>query len=100
MELENLATEVLEHARKHGATAGDVLVATGESFSTGVRLKEVEKVQQSQEKRMGVRLFVDQRSAITSTADFTRETLFSLIEETIALAKATAADEFSGLPAL
>ena len=99
MELENLATEVLEHARKHGATAGDVLVATGESFSTGVRLKEVEKVQQSQEKRMGVRLFVDQRSAITSTADFTRETLFSLIEETIALAKATAADEFSGLPA-
>ena len=99
MQLENLATEVLDHARKHGATAGDILIATGESFSTGVRLTEVEKVQQSQEKRMGVRLFVDQRSAITSTADFTRETLLSLVEETIALAKATAADEFSGLPA-
>ncbi len=98
MKLENLATEVLEHARQQGATAGDVLIATGESFSAGVRLKEVEKVQQSQEKRMGVRLFVDQRSAITSTADFTRETLFSLVEETIALAKATEADEFSGLP--
>jgi PmbA protein len=99
MELENLATDVLTHARKLGATAGDILIATGESFSTGVRLKEVEKVQQSQEKRMGVRLFVDQRSAITSTADFTRDSVFSLVEETIALARATAADEFSGLPA-
>lgn len=99
MKLENLATEVLEHARKQGATSGDILIAMGESFSSGVRLKEVEKVQQSQEKRMGVRVFVDQRSAITSTADFTRDTLFSLVEETVALAKATAADEFSGLPA-
>jgi PmbA protein len=98
MKLENLATEVLEHARRMGATAGDILIASGESFSAGVRLGEVEKVQQSQEKRIGLRLFVNQSSAITSTADFTRDTLNSLVEETIALAKATAADDFSGLP--
>ncbi|NOT56297.1 MAG: TldD/PmbA family protein [Deltaproteobacteria bacterium] len=98
MQLENLATDILEQARRLGATAGDILIASGESFSAGVRLGEVEKVQQSQEKRMGLRLFVNQSSAITSTADFTRETLSEIIEETVALAKATAADEFSGLP--
>jgi PmbA protein len=98
MQLENLAAEVLEHARHIGATAGDILIASGESFSAGVRLGEVEKVQQSQEKRMGLRLFVDHSSAITSTADFTRDSLNSLVVETIALAKATAADDFSGLP--
>jgi PmbA protein len=98
MQLENLATEVLEHARRMGATAGDILIASGESFSAGVRLGEVEKVQQAQEKRMGLRLFVSQSSAITSTADFTRDALTSLVEETVALAKATAADDFSGLP--
>ena len=98
MQLENLAAEVLDHARRTGATAGDILIASGGSFSAGVRLGDVEKVQQSQEKRMGLRLFVNQRSAITSTADFTRDALNDLVEETVALAKATAADDFSGLP--
>ena len=36
--------------------------------------------------------------SITSTADFTRDALNILVEETVALAKATAADDFSGLP--
>src|SRR5262249_41963173 len=71
----------------------------GESFSASVRLGEVEKIQQSQEKRLGLRLFVDHSSAITSTADFTHNALNALVEETLVLAKATAADDFSGLPA-
>lgn len=99
MQLENLAAEVLDQARRVGATAGDILIASGESFSASVRLGEVEKIQQSQEKRLGLRLFVDHSSAITSTADFTRNALNALVEETLALAKATAADDFSGLPA-
>jgi len=98
MQFENLAAAVLDQARRMGATAGDVLIASGESFSAGVRLGEVEKIQQSQEKRLGLRLFVNQSSAITSTADFTHDALNALVEETVALAKATAADDFSGLP--
>ncbi|MEW6301732.1 MAG: DNA gyrase modulator, partial [Thermodesulfobacteriota bacterium] len=78
MHLEELATEVLRHAQRLGVTAGDVLIATGESFSVGVRMGEVEKIHNAREKRMGVRLFVGQRSAITSTADFTRAALSAL----------------------
>jgi PmbA protein len=48
---------------------------------------------------MGLRLFAGYSSAITSTANFSREAVQTLVEETVALAKATAADEFSGLPA-
>lgn len=99
MQLEELATIVLQDAQRLGATAGDVVIAAGESFSAGVRLGQVEKVQNAREKRMGMRLFVGQSSALTSTADFTREAVRALVEETVALAKATAADEFSGLPA-
>jgi PmbA protein len=99
MQLEDFATEALQQARRLGGTAGDVLIATGESFSASVRLGEVEKVHNAQEKRIGLRIFVGHSSAITSTADFTREALDLLVEETVALAKATAADEFSGLPA-
>lgn len=100
MQLEDLVTEVLQQAHRLGATAGDVLIATGESFSAGVRFGEIEKVHNAREKRMGLRLFVGQSSAVTSTANFTRESLSTLVEETVGLAKATAADEFSGLPAV
>jgi len=99
MQLEDLATSVLQDAQRLGASAGDVVIATGESFSAGVRLGQVEKVQNAREKRMGIRLFVGQSSAITATANFTREAVQALVGETVALAKATAADEFSGLPA-
>ena len=69
MQLEDLATEVLQQARRLGASAGDVLIAVGEAFSAGVRLGEVEKVHNAREKRMGIRLFVGHSSAITSTAN-------------------------------
>lgn len=100
MQLEDLVTEVLQQAHQRGATAGDVLIATGESFSAGVRFGKIEKIHNAREKRMGLRLFAGHSSAITSTANFTREALTTLVEETVGLAKATAADEFSGLPAV
>ncbi len=98
MELEELAADILDHARRLGATAGDVIIATVESFSASVRLGEVENIQNAQEKRMGLRLFIGRNSALTSTANFTRDALQSFVEGTLGLAKATAADEFSGLP--
>ena len=98
MDLKQLAADILDQARKQGATAGDLVIASGDAFSAGVRLGEVEKIQNSQEKRMGLRLFAGQSSAITSTANFTHDALQNFVSETLALAKATAADEFSGLP--
>ena len=98
MQLAYLATDTLTQARQLGADAGDVIIAAGDSFSATVRLGKVEKILNSREKRMGLRLFVGKSSAITSTANFSRETVHALVEETVALARATAADEFSGLP--
>jgi PmbA protein len=98
MKLADLAHDILQQAQRLGADAGDALVSVGEAFSASVRLGKVEKILNSHEKRLGLRLFVGKSSAITSTANFTREALHNLVEETLVLAKATAADEFSGLP--
>ena len=65
-------------ARQHGATAADVVVAEGDSLMVGVRLGEVEKVQRSRAKHLGMRAFVGDRSAITSTADFSPTSLDGL----------------------
>lgn len=96
--LEDIAAFVLEEASKAGATAADVVAAEGDSLSTAVRLGEVEKLKQARGKHLGLRVFVDHRSAITSSSDFSRQSLLELARETCALARLVEADEYSGLP--
>jgi PmbA protein len=96
--LQQIAEMLLGAARRHGATAADVIVAEGEALEAGVRMCEVEKLKQARQKHLGLRVFINERSAITSTADFSREALERLAEDTCALARLVAPDPFSGLP--
>ena len=90
--LEEIAELLLRGARQHGATAADVVVAEGDSLTVGVRLGEVEKVQRARAKHLGLRAFVGERSAVLSTADFSRASLEQLAADAVALARVTAAD--------
>jgi PmbA protein len=96
--LQQIAEMLLDAARRYGATAADVVVAEGEALEAGVRMCEVEKLKQARQKHLGVRVFINHRSAIASTADFSREGLERLAEDTCALARLVAPDPFSGLP--
>jgi PmbA protein len=93
-----LVQDLLRTARTRGATAGDALLVENTSFDVEVRLGEVEKVQQSHQKRLGLRLFFGQRSATTSTSDLSEGSLRQLLDDTCALAQAMAADPHAGLP--
>ena len=85
-------------ARVRGATGGDALLVDSTSFEAQVRLGDVETVQNSHQKRLGLRLFFGQRSATTSTSDFSPASLRQLLGDTCALAQAMADDEHAGLP--
>src|SRR5512147_1650161 len=96
--LADIAALLLAAAKRHGATAADVVVAEGSSLDVGVRLGDIEKLKQARQKHLGLRAFVGERSAITSSADFSRDALERLAEDTCALARITAPDPYSGLP--
>jgi PmbA protein len=96
---QELASDILAQAKKKGATAGDVVMAESESSFVAVRLREIEKISQAQEKRLGLRLFFGASSATASTSDISKGAIERLVDETCALARATAKDEYSGLPA-
>jgi PmbA protein len=96
---QELARDILDQSKKKGATAGDVVVAESESSFVAVRLGEVDKISQAQEKRLGLRLFFGASSATASTSDISEAALERLVEDTTTLARATAQDEYSGLPA-
>lgn len=95
---QDLARDILGRARAQGASAGDVVMAESDSFFVSVRLGEVEKISQAQEKRLGLRLFFGKSSASASTSDISRTSMERLIESACAMARATARDEYSGLP--
>src|ERR687898_1176415 len=95
---QELAREVLDKAKAKGATQGDVVMVEGDSFFVTVRLGEVEKISQAQEKRLGLRLFYGNSSASASTSDISRQAIDRLVEDTITMARFTAQDPFSGLP--
>ena len=95
----DLAEDLLAQARKLGAIDADVMAVEGTTFSTRVRLGSVEKLEQARERRLGLRVIVDQRTAVSSTADLSRASLDELVSETCARAVRMAPDPHAGLPA-
>ena len=86
-------------AQAKGATQGDVVMAESDSFFVTVRLGEIEKISQAGEKRLGLRLFFGSSSASASTSDISKKSIERLVEDTAQMARATAQDPYSGLPA-
>ena len=95
---QELARDILRQAKEKGASQGDVVMAEGESFFVTVRLGEIEKISQAREKRLGLRLFFESSSATASTSDISKGSIERLIDDTCMMARATAKDEYSGLP--
>jgi PmbA protein len=96
--LEDVVADVLKHVRSAGASAADAVAVESRSTSVGVRLRSIEKVLESREKRIGLRAFVGQSSAVVSTADLSPESLARLAEDAVACARLTAPDPAAGLP--
>jgi PmbA protein len=95
-----IVEEILEESRRIGATEADVIALDDELVSVQVRLGEIDMLRSARESRIGLRLFSSKRSATSSTSDLSEDSLKHLVEDTYALAAATAHDEFSGLPSL
>ncbi len=96
---QHIVEEVLQGAKRKDATAADLVLIENELVTAQVRLRETETLRSAKEVRLGLRLFFDKRSATSSTSDLSKESLAQLVEDTAVLAKATAHDECSGLPA-
>jgi len=91
-------TRAVERARQAGATACDAVAIEAESSSTSVRLGEVETVKLSRERRLGLRCFAGQSSAVASTADLDGDAIDAFARQVVEMARAVAPDPVSGLP--
>ena len=92
------AQDVLDHARKSGASDCEVDVSEGFGQSVTVRCGEVETIEYNRDKGIGVTVYLGQRKGHASTSDFSAAALRETVEAALNIARFTAEDDCAGLP--
>jgi PmbA protein len=98
MKLSNVCEQLVELARKAGATEAEAYAERTRDSSVRVRDGEVEELQQASSKGVGLRVISAGRLGFAYGTDFTKAGLKALAEAATALAKGAAKDPANGLP--
>jgi PmbA protein len=96
--LQQLAQDVLDHARTSGASDCEVDVSEGFGQSVSVRCGEVETIEYNRDKGIGVTIYLGQHKGHASTSDFSPAAWRETVEAALNIARFTAADPSAGLP--
>lgn len=96
--LESLAENILERAKRLGATDAEVQVSKSQGESINVRHGEVETLEFHQDSDISLTVYMGQRRGHVSSSDYSDESLNQLIEKGIAIARYTSEDSAAGLP--
>jgi len=93
----DLLDDLLRRARKAGADSADAIFVQGASVSIAERLGKPEKLERSEGRDLGLRVFIGKRQAIVSSSDSSPKALGELAERAVAMAKAVPEDPFCGI---
>ncbi|SEQ23507.1 PmbA protein [Ectothiorhodospira magna] len=95
--LEQLVGQVLDEARRAGATAAEVAVSHDTGLSVNVRLGEVETLEFHRDQGVGVTVYIGQRKGSASSSDLRARSLREVAEAACRIARYTAEDPCAGL---
>jgi len=95
--LKEIVRHVVDRAKRQGATA-DAFLREDETFGVTVRRGEVEKLKEAVSRNLRLRVFLGNRTATSQTSDLSPLRVDQLVDETVAMAHLTSADESGGLP--
>ena len=82
-DLQAIAQQAIDRAKKSGATAADAMIREDNSFSVTVRIGEVETLKEAISRSLMVRVFVGKRTATSHTSDLTPTVVDRLVDETV-----------------
>jgi PmbA protein len=93
----NLLADLLKWAKAAGADSADALYVNGESISVAQRMGKREKLESSEGRDLGLRVFVGQRQAFVSSTDFAPAALRTLASRAVDMARAVPEDPVCGI---
>lgn len=95
--LKIMVKNILDEAKRQGATNAEVDIHTHKGFTINVRKGDVETIEYHQDKNIGITVYVGQRSGSASLSDLRPEAVQSAVNAACNIARFTDEDPFSGL---
>jgi len=95
--LENIVAMVLDEARKYGADQAEAAASHDIGLSATARLGDVENLEYTNDRGVGVTIYSGTRKGSASTSDFNPEALREAVAKACSFAKYTAEDQYAGL---
>ena len=96
--LRALAADVLAHARRLGATDASCEITEATGLSVSTRKMQVETIEHTRDKGLGVTVYLGRRRGNASTSDFAPAAVAQAVEAAYNIARFTAEDDAAGLP--
>ena len=97
--LAGIAEDLLRRCRTRGASQAEVSCSEEHGLSVDVRMGEVETVESTRDRGIGVTVYFGNRKGSASTADLRAESLEATVEQACAIARHTEEDPAAGLSA-
>ncbi|MDP2804381.1 MAG: metalloprotease PmbA [Gallionellaceae bacterium] len=96
--LREIAQDLIQYARKQGATASSAEVSDGFGQGVSVRQGEVETIEYNRDKGLSISVYIGQRRGNASTSDFSPQAVRDTVDAALNIARFTAIDDCAGLP--
>ena len=96
-QLEALIDDLLTESRRLGATSAEAGISTGTGLDVNVRLGNVETIEHTRDKGLGVTVYVGHKKGSASTTDFSPSAVKDTVAAACRIAKYTAEDDCAGL---
>ncbi|STX29392.1 peptide maturation protein PmbA [Legionella beliardensis] len=96
-DLSTLMQDILDRARKQGATDAAVSVNHDSGFSVDVRMKDVETVSFNEDKGVSLVVYIGHRKGAASSTDTSPQALDNLVKAAYEIAQVSAEDKCFGL---
>jgi len=96
--LKNTVHELLDEAKKQGASAAEAGLSQENGLSVSVRLGDVETIEHHCDQGLGITVYFGQRKGSASTTDLSSESIKETVRAACSIARYTSDDEYAGLP--
>lgn len=94
---QELLDTVLQRAKRSGADSAEAVIAGSQSTDVSCREGKLENTVRSESMALNIRVFVGRRQASVSTSAIERDTIGSLVERAVSMARLAPEDPFAGL---
>ncbi|MEW8624552.1 MAG: metalloprotease PmbA [Candidatus Thiodiazotropha sp.] len=97
LDLQQSVEELLQEAKRQGASAAEAAVSSDAGLSVTVRLGETETIEHTRDNGLGVTVYFGQRKGSASTSDLSPQAIKETVEAACNFARYTSEDDCAGL---